>query len=278
MRSRPTRCARCPRRRSPRRCTGRSWAIAASARSHGPSRRSSRGSNPKATRGRGSPAPLAATSRSVPSSGLKTKPRIVPRCGSSGLERRRARLSRSVASTSANAPSRHDGSTPSDASAWANSSSDAPLQPAAVVHHHDDVLGAEQPLRDAQRADRVVGHQAAGVADDVRVAALQAEHREQVDARVHAGEHRDLALRPRAQTRGRELIGALRRSRQHVVRIGHAARILWSKAVRRRRAARGGRAAGRRRRSPGRSASRAGCGSRRAPRRAARRACTGGLT
>ena len=59
-------------------------------------------------------------------------------------------------------------------------------QAAAVVHHHDDLLGAEQALGGAERADRVVGDQAAGVADDVRVAALDPEHREQVDARVHA--------------------------------------------------------------------------------------------
>ncbi len=57
----------------------------------------------------------------------------------------------------------------------------------------DDLLGAEQPLGDRQRADLVVGDDAAGVADHVRVALLQAEQAVGVQARVHAREHRDLA-------------------------------------------------------------------------------------
>ena len=43
--------------------------------------------------------------------------------------------------------------------------------PAARVLDDDHLLGAEQLLADDQRADRVVGGEAAGVADDVRVAA-----------------------------------------------------------------------------------------------------------
>ena len=48
-------------------------------------------------------------------------------------------------------------------------------QHAAVgVVDEDDLLGAEQPLTDGQRADLVIGHHAAGVADDVRLTIGQA--------------------------------------------------------------------------------------------------------
>jgi hypothetical protein len=43
------------------------------------------------------------------------------------------------------------------------------------VVDEDDLLGAEQPLRDRERADLVVGDDAAGVADDVRVTLVKAE-------------------------------------------------------------------------------------------------------
>ena len=62
----------------------------------------------------------------------------------------------------------------------------------------------------AERADRVLGHQAAGVADDVGVPALEAEHREQVDPRVHAGQDGDLAAGLGAEAGGGELVGAAR--------------------------------------------------------------------
>ncbi|MBW3630125.1 MAG: hypothetical protein KY464_12605 [Gemmatimonadetes bacterium] len=41
-----------------------------------------------------------------------------------------------------------------------------------------------------------------------RVAALQAEHREEVDPRVHAREHGDLAARAGVAAGRRELVGA----------------------------------------------------------------------
>ena len=44
----------------------------------------------------------------------------------------------------------------------------------------------EQALRDRQRADRVVGHDATGVADHVRVALAQSERAVDVEASVHA--------------------------------------------------------------------------------------------
>src|SRR5580704_15496607 len=40
------------------------------------------------------------------------------------------------------------------------------VQAAALVHHDDDLLRAEQALGGAERANRVVGHKPAGVADD----------------------------------------------------------------------------------------------------------------
>ena len=95
------------------------------------------------------------------------------------------------------------------------------VQAAALVHHHDDLACAEQPLRRAQRADRIVGRQPAGVADDVRVAALEAEHRKEVDARVHAGQHRDLAARARAQAGSGERRGARLRRCEHLIRVAH---------------------------------------------------------
>src|SRR6476646_4372709 len=53
----------------------------------------------------------------------------------------------------------------------------AATQTALLVHDHDDFLGPELALRNRQRADRVVGDEAAGIADDVRIAALDAKQR-----------------------------------------------------------------------------------------------------
>src|SRR4051794_3530679 len=64
--------------------------------------------------------------------------------------------------------------------------------PAVGVVDEDDLLGAEQPLRDREGADLVVGHDPAGVADHVRVAQLQTEDRIRVHARVHACHDGDL--------------------------------------------------------------------------------------
>jgi hypothetical protein len=44
----------------------------------------------------------------------------------------------------------------------------------------------ESPLRDRERPDRVVRDHAAGVADHVRVALLEAEDRVHANPRVHA--------------------------------------------------------------------------------------------
>jgi len=53
--------------------------------------------------------------------------------------------------------------------------------------------GAEEALGDRQGADLVVGDDAAGVADDVRVALFEAEQAVGVQAGVHAGQDGDLA-------------------------------------------------------------------------------------
>jgi hypothetical protein len=50
-------------------------------------------------------------------------------------------------------------------------------------------------LRDGERAECVVAHDAAGVADHVGVALLQAEHARRVESGVHARQHRHLACR-----------------------------------------------------------------------------------
>jgi len=55
----------------------------------------------------------------------------------------------------------------------------------------DDLFGSQQVLRDRQRADRVVGNDATGVADHVGVPLGQPEDPVGVEAGVHAGEHGD---------------------------------------------------------------------------------------
>jgi hypothetical protein len=71
----------------------------------------------------------------------------------------------------------------------------------------DDLPGAEQPLGDHQRADRVVGHDPAGVADHVRVTLVQAECAVDVEAGVHAGQHGDLLTRRHRQVSAGEVAG-----------------------------------------------------------------------
>ena len=59
----------------------------------------------------------------------------------------------------------------------------------------DELLGAEQVMRDDQRAERVFGGDASGVADDVGVAGFEAEELFDGEARVHAGEDGEFAGR-----------------------------------------------------------------------------------
>ena len=79
--------------------------------------------------------------------------------------------------------------------------------PAVRVVDEHDLFRAEQPLRNHQRADRVVTDHAAGVTDHVRVAFLEAQQLVRVETRVHAGHHRQLAPRRHGQA---ALVEALR--------------------------------------------------------------------
>jgi hypothetical protein len=62
------------------------------------------------------------------------------------------------------------------------------------VVEEDDLASAEEALGEAQRSDHVVGDDAAGVADDVR-SPLPSPSTEDVDARVHARDHGEVAGR-----------------------------------------------------------------------------------
>src|SRR3954454_13858215 len=73
-----------------------------------------------------------------------------------------------------------------------------PFHAAAAVHDDDNLLGAQQALRDAQRERRLVRDDAAGVADDVPVAALESCWLVGVETGVHAGVSGELL--PRAGT------------------------------------------------------------------------------
>ena len=88
-------------------------------------------------------------------------------------------------------------------------------------------------LADDQRADDVVGGEAAGVADDVGVAGPQAERLLDVEPRVHAGDDRETAERRGRQRRPVERLGvalvlgkdpaelaAVRHARRRVSRTG----------------------------------------------------------
>jgi hypothetical protein len=63
----------------------------------------------------------------------------------------------------------------------------------------EPLLGAEQLVRNDERADRVVGGAAAGVADHMRVAFREAGVFRRIEARVHAGEDRKAARRRQRQ-------------------------------------------------------------------------------
>src|SRR5438552_12681765 len=63
---------------------------------------------------------------------------------------------------------------------------------AVGVVDQDDLVGPQQALGDDQRSNGVVGGDAAGVADDVRVALDESEDLVHVEAGVHAGQHRQV--------------------------------------------------------------------------------------
>ena len=73
-----------------------------------------------------------------------------------------------------------------------------------VIDDHE-LLGSEEVVRDQEGAERIVGNDATGVADDVRVAGLEAECADR-EARIHASEDCELALGTRGEAA--ELVGA----------------------------------------------------------------------
>ncbi len=92
--------------------------------------------------------------------------------------------------------------------------------PAVGVVDEDDLLGAQQPLRDGQRADLVVGDHPTGVADHVRLALVQAEQAVDVQPGVHAGDDGDVLGR-RQRERAGEGLGVAGVVGEQFVRDGH---------------------------------------------------------
>src|SRR4051794_10771778 len=88
-----------------------------------------------------------------------------------------------------------------------------------VVDQHD-LRRPQQALGDGQRADLVVGHHAAGVADDVRVAHAEPKDGVDVEARVHAGHHGEALGRGQRQVALVEALGVRLVVAQQLV--GHA--------------------------------------------------------
>lgn len=69
------------------------------------------------------------------------------------------------------------------------------VQPAERVMHEDNFAGAKHALRDHERAQHIVIHEAASVAQDVRFARVQAENSKVVDAGIHAGHNGNVPCR-----------------------------------------------------------------------------------
>ena len=66
-----------------------------------------------------------------------------------------------------------------------------PVKTAIGMVHEHDLARLEQPLREHERAQHVVGREATGVPQNVRLAPAEAEDGADVDARIHAGHDRD---------------------------------------------------------------------------------------
>ena len=71
--------------------------------------------------------------------------------------------------------------------------------PAIRVPDHDGLLGPEQVVGEDERADRLVVHDPARVADHVRIALLETEEPCRIEARVHACDHGELPVRRHGQ-------------------------------------------------------------------------------
>jgi hypothetical protein len=78
---------------------------------------------------------------------------------------------------------------------------------AVGVLNEDDVLGPEAALRDGKRANHVITDDSAGVADDVGLTEIQTKRSEDVKARVHAGDNREMPRRADVEVPNREVLG-----------------------------------------------------------------------
>ena len=135
-----------------------------------------------------------------------TKPRTWSVCGTNGLALIRLIDCRTSVSRSVNDSAAHGGLSP--VSSWMRLLElvvGEGQHPAVGVVDQDDLLGAEQALGDGQRADLVVGDDAARVADDVRVAFVQAEDAVDVEPGVHAGDDGDVLGRGQRERAGEGL-------------------------------------------------------------------------
>jgi hypothetical protein len=74
-----------------------------------------------------------------------------------------------------------------------------------VDQHH--LPGSQLALGEGQRADHVVGDDAAGVAQDVRLALAEPQRGEDVEPRVHAGDDRQVTLRFDVEVPLRQVLG-----------------------------------------------------------------------
>src|SRR5262249_7516878 len=74
--------------------------------------------------------------------------------------------------------------------------------PAGRVADHERLLRPELPVRDDERAQRVVGDDRARVPDDMRVAGLEPQEAQRIEPGVHARDDRE-ALRRRSTERPR---------------------------------------------------------------------------
>ena len=104
------------------------------------------------------------------------------------------------------------------------------LQSAVGVVHEDDFASPQQPLRQDQRTNHVVGDDPARVANDVCIAVGQSEHLEDVHPAVHAGDDGQLSAWPQGEVMvgerldvpgvvGKQFVGA--RFEQCVTVCGH---------------------------------------------------------
>jgi hypothetical protein len=90
------------------------------------------------------------------------------------------------------------------------------------VVNQGDLARPQQPLRDRERANHVIGHHAARVADHVRIALAQAEQSAWLQAGVHARHDRHGLARRRRELAAREALGVLRRVDQKLIGCAHA--------------------------------------------------------